>query len=29
MREAGHEFLEIAFALRGGNWRSWAIVVVE
>lgn len=29
MREAGYEFLEIGFALCGGNWRSWAIVVVE
>jgi hypothetical protein len=29
MREAGYEFLEIGFALRSGNWRSWAVVVVE
>lgn len=29
MREAGYEFLEIAFALGGGNRRSWTIIVVE
>lgn len=29
MREASYEFLEITFALCGGNRRSGAIVIVE